>query len=121
METSEIVDLAGKLNKEVTDNKKVLDGYKAQLKDLGQEVMCGSDFKAEVTIRETQKFNQERLLKKVKDIKADWLLKQVVDEDLLESEIITGKLNAEDFVDCVDTSTTKAIKFKKIKKERENK
>ena len=38
METSEIVDLAGKLNKEVTDNKKVLDGYKAQLKDLGQEV-----------------------------------------------------------------------------------
>ena len=116
METKELVDLAGKLNKEVNDGKKTLEGYKTQLKDLGEHELSGSDYKAEIQIRETQKFNKERLLSKVREIKADWLLTQVVDEDLLESEIITGKLNAEDFADCVDTTTTKAIKFKKVKK-----
>lgn len=116
MNTEEIVDLAGELNTKLTADKKVLDGYKNELKENYVGTMDGTKYKAEITEREKQTFNKERLLNKVKSIHADWLLKEVVDEDLLESEIITGKLNAEDFSDCIDTSTTKAIKFKKIKR-----
>lgn len=114
MTNETLVDLAGELNAKLTAGRKVLDGYKKSLKNTDAEIIGGSKYSAKITDRVAQKFNKDRLMQKVKSIHADWLLKEVVDEELLESEIITGKLNAEDFADCIDTSTTKMIKFKKM-------
>ena len=115
METKELVDLAGKLNKEVNDGKKTLEGYKTQLKNLGEHELSGSDYKAEVSERVATSFDEDKLLIKVKEAGANWLLKEVVDEDKLEESIVKGELEAEQFNDCIIEKVSQVLKFKKVK------
>ena len=61
-----IIDEAGQLNAEIVAKKKNLDSLKNQIKLLPEGELEGSNFKAVITTRVTKSFNEELLLKKVK-------------------------------------------------------
>ena len=109
------VDYVEELNAKVTKLKKELDDAKKELKALGKESIDGSNYIAVVKPRVTTKLNQERALKVIKDIGADWLLKEVVDEDKLNDALYQKELDASLFTDCLIEKTTYAITFKKKK------
>ena len=107
------VDYVAELNQQVTKLKKELDDAKKELKALGKESIDGSNYIAVVKPRVTTKLNQERALKVIKDIGADWLLKEVVDEDKLNDALYQKELDASLLTDCLIEKTTYAITFKK--------
>lgn len=109
------VDYVAELNAKVTQLKKELDDAKKELKSLGKESIDGSNYIAVVKPRVTTKLNQERALKVIKDIGADWLLKEVVDENKLNDALYQKELDASLFKDCLDEKTTYVINFKKKK------
>ena len=109
------VDYVAELNQQVTKLKKELDDAKKELKSLGKESIDGSNYIATVKPRVTTKLNQERALKVIKDIGADWLLKEVVDEDKLNDALYQKELDASLLTDCLDEKTTYVINFKKKK------
>lgn len=109
------VDYVAELNAQVTKLKKELDDAKKELKALGKESIDGGNYIATVKPRVTTKLNQERALKVIKDIGADWLLKEVVDEDKLNDALYQKELDASLFKACLDEKTTYAITFKKKK------
>lgn len=113
------VDAAAQLNLEIKALQKELDGYKVQLKLSGIGEYSGTNYKAEVTERVTDKLNTERATQVAEKYGLDWLLKPVIDETKLEADLAQGTFNDEivaEFAKCVDTSTTLALKFKKVKK-----
>lgn len=109
------VDYVAELNNKVTNLKKELDKAKQELKALGKESIDGSNYIATVKPRVTTKLNQEKTLQVVKDIGADWLLKEVVDEDKLNDALYQKELDASLFKDCLDEKTTYVITFTKKK------
>lgn len=109
------VDYVAELNQQVTSLKKELDEAKQELKALGKESIDGSNYIAVVKPRVTTKLNQERALKVIKDIGADWLLKEVVDEDKLNDALYQKELDASLFKDCLIEKTTYVINFTKKK------
>lgn len=109
------VDYVAELNAKVTQLKKELDDAKKELKSLGKESIDGSNYIAVVKPRVTIKLNQERALKVTKDIGADWLLKEVVDEDKLNDALYQKELDASLFKDCLIEKTTYVINFTKKK------
>jgi hypothetical protein len=111
----ELVDKAGELNTVITANKKELDGYKNELKEKNLSELRGSKYVAEISERKTESFDEDKLLKKVKDIGAGWLLKEVVDEDKLEESLVKGELEAEQFNDCLIEKVSQVLKFKKVR------
>lgn len=76
-----IIDEAGQLNAEINAKKKNLESLKSQIKALPDDELEGSNFKAVITTRVTRSFNEELLLKKVKEAGALWLIKETVDFD----------------------------------------
>ena len=76
-----IIDEAGQLNAEINAKKKNLESLKSQIKALPDDELEGSNFKAVITTRVTKGFNEELLLKKVKEAGALWLIKETVDFD----------------------------------------
>lgn len=109
------VDYVAELNAKVTNLKKELDEAKQALKALGKESIDGSNYVAVIKPRVTTKLDKDKTLKVVKDIGADWLLKEVVDEDKLNDALYQKELDASLFKDCLDEKTTYAITFKKKK------
>lgn len=111
------VDVAAQLNLEIKALQKELDGYKAQLKSSGIGEYTGTNYRAEVTERVTDKLNTERATKVAERYGLDWLLKSVIDETKLEADLAQGTFNDEivaEFAKCVNTNTTLALKFKRI-------
>ena len=79
-----MIDKAGELNATITANKKELDSLKKEIKSKNLSELRGSRYVAEVSERVSTSFDEDKLLSKVKDIGANWLLKEIVDEDKLE-------------------------------------
>jgi hypothetical protein len=50
-----------------------------------------------------------------KKLNAKWLLKEVVDEDVLEQSLASGEIEAKEFADCIISKSTQAISFKELK------
>ena len=111
----ELVDKAGELNTTITANKKELDGLKKEIKGKNLSELKGSKYVAEVSERVATSFDEDKLLTKVKEVGANWLLKEVVDEDKLEESIVKGELEAEQFNDCIIEKVSQVLKFKKVK------
>ena len=86
-----MIDKAGELNATITANKKELDSLKKEIKSKNLSKISGSKYVAEVSERVSTSFDEEKLLTKVKDIGANWLLKEVVDEDRLEESLVKGE------------------------------
>ena len=110
-----MIDKAGELNATITANKKELDSLKKEIKSKNLSKISGSKYVAEVSERVSTSFDDDRLLFKVKDIGANWLLKEVVDEDKLEESLVKGELEAEQFNDCIVEKVSQVLKFKKVK------
>lgn len=109
------VDYVAELNSKVTQLKKELDDAKKELKALGKESIAGDRYTAIVKPRVTTKLDMEKAYQIVKDVGADWLLKEVVDEDKLNDALYQRELDPQLFKDCLDEKTTYAITFKKKK------
>lgn len=112
----ELIDKAGELNAKIKTLEAELKKYKEQLKAEGQEVICGSMYKAEIV-----KYNKEKLnVDKATDIaiKNDlkWVLKPVIDEDALNDAILTEEIDPQLFKDCIEVSEITKISFKPLKK-----
>lgn len=110
-----MIDKAGELNATITANKKELASLKKEIKSKNLSKISGSKYVAEVSERVSTSFDDDRLLFKVKDIGANWLLKEVVDEDKLEESLVKGELEAEQFNDCIVEKVSQVLKFKKVK------
>lgn len=110
-----LIDKAGELNNTITANKKELDSLKKEIKSKNLSKISGSRYVAEVSERVSTSFDEEKLLTKVKDIGANWLLKEVVDEDRLEESLVKGEIEAEQFNDCIIEKVSQVLKFKKVK------
>lgn len=113
------VDAAAQLNLEIKALQKELDSYKTKLKSSGIGEYSGTNYKAEVTERVTDRLNVERATKVAEKYGLNWLLKPIIDETKLEADLAQGTFNNEivaEFAKCVDTSTTLTLKFGKVKK-----
>lgn len=107
-----LIDKAGALNAQKKEIEKALSEYNAKIKERGSGTYDGNKFKAIVSVRTTQKLNHQKALDVVKKLNAKWLLKEVVDEEKLEDAIASGEIDGKEFVNCIDSSTTKSITFK---------
>ena len=110
-----MIDKAGELNTTITANKKELEGLKKEIKSKNLSELRGSRYVAEVSERVSTSFDEDKLLSKVKDIGANWLLKEIVDEDKLEESLVKGEIEAEQFNDCIIEKVSRVLKFKGIK------
>lgn len=110
--TNNLVDIAAELNTEINNKKKILDGYKGELKSLGESELNGERFKAVVSTYANKTFNADKALAVVKYIGATWLIKETVDTDKLEEAIATGEIDANEFADCIESKNITKIVFK---------
>jgi len=107
------IDKIAELNNEYNRIKKELDKAKAELRASGQENIQGNDYVAIIKPRTTTKLDNEKAVAIIKKYKANWLLKEVVDEDKLNDALYQGELDPALFKDCLDEKTTYVINFKK--------
>ena len=110
-----IIDEAGQLNAEINAKKKNLESLKSKIKALPDDELVGDSFKAVITTRITKSFNEELLLRKVKEAGALWLIKETVDLDKLEDSIAMNEIDGSMFADCIVVKETKALSFKKVR------
>jgi len=108
------VDKLGELDLEAKKIKKELDKGKAQLKESDEKEFVGNKFKAVISERTTTKLNIDKALSVIKDNDMKFLIKETVDEDKLNDALMTGEVDPTLFVDCVSSSTTKAVTFRKV-------
>lgn len=107
------IDKIAELNNEYNRIKKELDKAKAELRASGQENIQGNDYVAIIKPRTTTKLDNEKAVSIIKKYKANWLLKEVVDEDKLNDALYQGELDPALFKGCLDEKTTYVINFKK--------
>lgn len=110
------IDLLAKKNEELNSLKKEVDKLKAEVKSQGVGSYEGSEYKAIVEERVSQKLDPEKTLEVVKKLNAKWLLKEVVNEEALEDSIATGEIDGSKFADCIIEKKTMAVKFVKVKR-----
>ena len=110
------IDEVAKANEEFNEAKKKLERLKSEIKDQGIGKYDGNEYRAIVEKRTTSKLNLEKATKVSKELGAKWLLKEVIDEEVLEDSIATGELDGAKFADCIDEKSTIAVKFIKIKR-----
>lgn len=69
---------------------------------------------ASLSITETETFNNEKLLAKVKEIGADYLIKtvEVVDMEMFESSLRHNEIEPTLFKDCVEVSVIERLNVK---------
>ena len=106
------VDYVAELNSKFNAIKKELEDYKKKIKASGLKSINGDKYTAIIKPRVSRKLNQAKALEVVKSIGADWLLKEVVDEDKLEDALYQHEVDANLFSDCVIECTTYAVSFK---------
>ena len=107
------IDKIAELNNEYNRIKKELDKAKAELRASGQENIQGNDYVAIIKPRTTTKLDNEKAVAIIRKYKANWLLKEVVDEDKLNDALYQGELDPALCTDCLDEKTTYVINFKK--------
>ena len=109
------IDKIAELNNEYTRIKRELDKAKAELRASGQENIQGNDYVAIIKPRTTTKKKKKKAVSIIKKYKANWLLKEVVDEDKLNDALYQGELDPSLFKDCLIEKTNYAVTFKRRK------
>lgn len=109
------IDILAEMNVEFNNKKKELETYKSEVKLNGVGSYKGNRYTAIVEERTSSSFDVEEATKIAKANGMKWVLKQVVDEALLEDEIAQGHIDGKLFAGCVKTKSTQAIKFVKNK------
>lgn len=107
------VERAFELNNEINAKKKELDKIKAEIKAQGFGDYDGETCVAHVEDRVTTYIDEEKALRKVKELGAKWLIKEAVDTDKLEDAIASGELDAKDFAKCLNEKHTQVLTFKR--------
>lgn len=107
------VEKAYELNEQKKKIEKELDKIKAEIKAQGLGKYEGITAQAIVEERVTTYIDEERALRKVKELGAKWLIKEAVDTDKLEDAIASGELDAKDFAECLKEKHTQVLTFKK--------
>lgn len=117
--TKKMIDEVARLNARFNETKKELEAKKGEIKTYCREAnitsLEGSSFCVNLSERTSYSFNQEKAVEIAKKAKAKWLLKEVVDESILEDAIRTGEIDASLFKDCYETKTSSVISFKALK------
>ena len=111
------IDKIAELNNEYNRIKKELDKAKAELRASGQENIQGNDYVAIIKPRTTTKLDNEKAVSIIKKYKANWLLKEVVDEDKLNDALYQGELDPALFKDCLIEKTNYAVTFRRRKQD----
>lgn len=107
------VEEAFELNNQIKELTKKLDVIKKEIKSGGLGNYDGINCYACVEDRVTTYIDEERALRKVKELGAKWLIKEAVDTDKLEDAIASGELDAKDFAECLKEKHTSVLTFKK--------
>lgn len=107
------IEHAFELNNEINAKKKELDKIKAEIKSQGLGQYDGESCYACVEDRVTTYIDEDRALRKVKELGAKWLIKEAVDTDKLEDAIASGELDAKDFAECLKEKHMQVLTFKK--------
>lgn len=110
-----LIDRAAELNAKKKEIDTELNEIKAKLKSNGVGTFIGNKYKAVVTTRITRTLDQAKAVQVAKKLNAKWLLKEVVDEDVLEQSLASGEIEAKEFADCIISKSTQAISFKEVK------
>lgn len=114
------IDEVAEMNVLFNNQKKEVESRKKEIKDYAKNTEMeieGKKWKAVLKNSTKETLNQERTIKKLKELGALWLIKQieVVDEHELEDAIATGELEGKEFANCVDTTNTLKLTFVKKK------
>ena len=110
------IDILAKKNSEYNELGKEINKAKAELKSGGVGEVEGSEYKAVIKERVTQSLDKDKALKVAKEIGAKWVIKEIVDEELLEDSIASGEIDGSKFADCINEKKNLAISFVRIKK-----
>ena len=94
-------DEENKLNKQ---NKKLNEEIKSLMNELDVDKFESDLFKASVSVRQNEKFDELKAIEVIKDNVDDYSdiikMKEYVDEDALESAIYNGKISASLLANC---------------------
>lgn len=116
--TQKFIDTLAKNNAKLNELKKKVEEAKTELKAYFKENNMsefeGTSFKVVVSERDKPILNQEKAIEVIKKAKANWLLKQVVDEEKLEEAIRSGELDGSLFADCWTHKISNVVSFKKL-------
>ena len=125
----ELIEQFGETNEKVKLLKKTTDELNTEIK----EIMSKSEtknvdtehFTATYSVTKSESFDDERLIKKLKDLGLHRVIKtvEVVDMELLESAIYDGEISGSELADCKTVKETPklVVKVRKEKNSGKNK
>lgn len=118
----------GDLVEKYYKDKQILDEYKKSVETENQKIkeimqhFNMSEFKknqyqAKITIQKREKFIDDKLISKLKELNITTPIKtiEIVDMDELENVIYNGQLNASELTNCKTTSEVVTLKVKELK------
>ncbi|WP_077213489.1 hypothetical protein [Bacillus dakarensis] len=104
-----------KIDKQLNDMKKVFNDFFDQ--SVGENIkgeFTIEEYQIQRQVRKTEKFEQEKTIKRLEDLNMMDLIQKRPDEDKIKSALNLGLLKEEDIKGCLSINTTKAIYVKKI-------
>ena len=122
MITREMLQRFEQLNFEKKQIDKQLDDLKKVFNDFF-DISVGENIKGEITIedykiqrqiRKMEKFEQEKTIQRLEELKMNDLIQKKPDEGKIKSALNLGLLKENDIKDCFSINTTKAIYVKKL-------
>ena len=120
------VDEIYEINKKINSLKKELDEAKKELKSQGIGDYVGNKYVACVKDRVRESFNTDKCVEIIKENNLNWLLKETVDEEKLENDIVKLNLQIDKLINSIAESNEFTLKYinKKIEEieiEKQNK
>lgn len=129
LKLKELIDRYGNLKSEMDSYKKQVDADNAEIKSimtsLGSENAEGDSYKVTCKVIESEKFNEAKLLAKVKSLWSEhhgsmtnpYIQRiEVVNMEELEQAIYSGEIDPKQLADCKETSTQTRLTVSKIKR-----
>lgn len=127
-ELKKLIDRYGNMKAEMDSYKKQVDADNAEIKKImteaGDEKAEGDEFKVTCKVIEIEKFNDAKLLAKLKSLWAEQNGKkknpfikkiEVVDMEELENAIYSGEIDPKQLAECKDINTQTRLTVSKIK------
>lgn len=121
MELKELIDKYGKENDELKVLKKVVDKDNSELKKLmtaqSIENTETDTYKASCKVIKTEKFNETKLIEKLKELGVEGCIKtkEYVDMEELENAIYNGELDATKLAVCKEVTETLRLTVSALK------
>jgi hypothetical protein len=116
-----LIDETAEINKEFNATKKSLDIKKVKLKEAMEEwklsSLASKKYMITYTPTEKQSMIPDKTLEVAKNEGLNWLIKttEFVDLEELENSLVAKEIDGKLFQDCIETSTTYTLRFKKAK------